>query len=1413
MECKTSGLKVFLFSHELVSQKKNCDPRGGRRTTDSTVRKAAPTTSVSLRKKKSNIEEKGRDGERITIIIMDPVADTVPILNQEEFLLRLEIIAEEKQARRRAEFLVFADSDVKACKLFANMPAIEIAHCVKGMLIFLADDYDRIREIIAKMIHNAVSYIKDTPENRPSLHGVIRELQPILVCSLGSADFSEGNEEARLAMFELFLMVLKSKSYFMEHPEQMGDVALIIEKGLLDTYARINQLAATALVSWASDYASQVSDNVAYVMPAVRQCLKAKQTSVRVSVLKALSVLAGVSTEIPNEICDDLWKLIIVENFTFKLTYIDLVKNSLLLSKPRTDEYYSKILLPILPILEDECEKMRDFAWKSWSEAANCFPFPTEIVRDNYDFPPSPCRALVRRYLKLWVPELCSQMKSQINPKIRQMAARGLHMAMEHAKASATGQCDKILESLCCAMSDENLDVVTEVRVCGRVLGKYVPPEIWSLILESIFESLSQSSAGEEALAFSMPLLRDLMDGIPKDSIRAKMLCEVESGRRLFQVVLSCMNFGSTHHEDTIYIIVELSHYMKFEELDDAISRQFLQFCLIKLKFSPDGSPHKSQLVDIVNELPCFSDFFDSLLTKATESLWSLVTDEGWICFEESCSLGGVVILNRYDRVLNLCGRLAHNPAAEPALKLRSLKIVQDMLKRFVKPRNNMNKPENLPIVFQDLLKTCLVPELRNKRGPASSVIHSAVVEVLTTAIFSVELNDEHFQGSDPDLCKEMAELVDHPKFETRGKALLICNSRLPHVGESAANLVIKTIFPAALAGLEDGQASNRVLSAQTLGIVCSELAKNDRISNKQKNDVYSESLARLFALIPAEKPPFNAQFLEELKRIGLLAPTIFATEKRRLEEIAVQNMNSKIDKSFIKFFASARLVTRCQSNLAAANERKVDPETKKWRTVVGLEVHAQIKSKSKLFSQAGTAFRAAPNALVSPFDAGHPGTLPVLNKRCVEAGVATALALNCRINNVSTFDRKHYFYADLPAGYQITQQRLPLAVDGFLEFPVFNNDVLKMYRSKIKQIQLEQDSGKSLHDEDRSLVDLNRAGVGLMEIVCEPDLGSSAEAVSFVKELILVLKTIKTCDCLMEEGSLRVDVNVSVCKEGDSELGTRTEIKNLSSLNAVAKAVECESKRQISEVMSGRKVFNETRAFDDVKKVTVSMRVKETKVDYRFMPEPNLPPLILSEVIDVGMIERSLPELPSESRQRLLKNFLLKPLVAEAIVNNGRLLEFFLEVMSKNPELKPSNVANFLLIHVLAEAAEQGLDDFRELRSLTNTLVADLLLLVEAETITMDSAGKIIKKIAGGDQRHPQDIAENDGLVTEKNEDLIKAWCSEILENNPDLVKKAKKGKSRALNKLIQQLGKEHGDKLHMGKAARIIKEMVEKS
>uniref|UniRef100_A0A452UMA7 Glutamyl-tRNA(Gln) amidotransferase subunit B, mitochondrial n=1 Tax=Ursus maritimus TaxID=29073 RepID=A0A452UMA7_URSMA len=496
-----------------------------------------------------------------------------------------------------------------------------------------------------------------------------------------------------------------------------------------------------------------------------------------------------------------------------------------------------------------------------------------------------------------------------------------------------------------------------------------------------------------------------------------------------------------------------------------------------------------------------------------------------------------------------------------------------------------------------------------------------------------------------------------------------------------------------------------------------------------------------------------------------------------------------------------------------------------KWAAVVGLEIHAQISSNSKLFSGSQVHFAAPPNSLVSFFDASLPGTLPVLNRRCVEAAVMTGLALSCRINKKSLFDRKHYFYADLPAGYQITQQRLPIAVNGSLAYSVCAGKKPSQVITKtvrIKQIQLEQDSGKSLHDELRSqtLIDLNRAGVGLLEVVLEPDMSCGEEAATAVRELQLILQALGTSQANMAEGQLRVDANISVHHPGEP-LGVRTEVKNLNSARFLAKAIDSEIERQIHELENGREILNETRSFDYKLGCTMPMRDKEGKQDYRFMPEPNLPPLLLydtaslppgadpQQVINIDWIRERLPELPSETREKLVQQYGMLPEHSFALLNEVGLLEFFQNVI-KETRAEPKKVTSWVLNIFLGFLKQQNLavnESSQSPRSparssftsgesvgrtdqkqgaccwsasekchgpepspVTPAALAELLSLLDRKAISSSAAKQVFEELWRSKGKTPSQIVSEKRLELMQDEEALERVCHAVMEEHPQV-------------------------------------------
>ncbi|KFQ83020.1 hypothetical protein N335_13051, partial [Phaethon lepturus] len=481
------------------------------------------------------------------------------------------------------------------------------------------------------------------------------------------------------------------------------------------------------------------------------------------------------------------------------------------------------------------------------------------------------------------------------------------------------------------------------------------------------------------------------------------------------------------------------------------------------------------------------------------------------------------------------------------------------------------------------------------------------------------------------------------------------------------------------------------------------------------------------------------------------------------------------------------------------------------WVPVVGLEIHAQISSNSKLFSGSQVQFAAPPNSLVSFFDASLPGTLPVLNRRCVEAAVMTALALNCSINKKSLFDRKHYFYADLPAGYQITQQRVPIAVNGSLSYSLcIDNKMSQMVTKtvRIKQIQLEQDSGKSLHDDTRSqtLVDLNRAGVGLMEVVMEPDMCCGEEAAAAVRELQLILQTLGSSQAVMAEGQLRVDANVSVHHPGEP-YGARTEVKNINSIRFLARAVDYEIQRQIEELENGGTILNETRAFDSKLGCTVPMRDKEGKQDYRFMPEPNLPPLILydakslpanmnhQQVVNIDWIHGRLPDLPSVKRTKLVEQYGILPEHSFTLLNEDGLTEFFENVV-KQTQMKPKKVIGWILKDLLSYLKQHSLT-VKERRGLLITTVvkqnpvsslilADLLNLLEKKEISSTAAKQVLAELWKGEGKTPLEIVKEKKLELIQDQKELEQICQTVIDGQENEVMAIKAGNQKVLNKLI---------------------------
>jgi aspartyl-tRNA(Asn)/glutamyl-tRNA(Gln) amidotransferase subunit B len=456
------------------------------------------------------------------------------------------------------------------------------------------------------------------------------------------------------------------------------------------------------------------------------------------------------------------------------------------------------------------------------------------------------------------------------------------------------------------------------------------------------------------------------------------------------------------------------------------------------------------------------------------------------------------------------------------------------------------------------------------------------------------------------------------------------------------------------------------------------------------------------------------------------------------------------------------------------------------WEVVIGMEVHAQVTSKAKLFSGASTAFGGEPNSHVSLVDAAMPGMLPVINEECVRQAVRTGLGLNARINLKSVFDRKNYFYPDLPQGYQISQYKSPIVGEGEVVVELPDGETARV---GIERLHLEQDAGKSLHDQHAavSLVDLNRSGVALMEIVTKPDLRSAEDAKAFLRKLRSILRYLGTCDGDMEKGNLRADVNVSVRRPGDP-YGTRCEIKNLNSFHFIGRAIEHEARRQIEIIEDGGSIEQETRLFDPGKGETRSMRSKEEAHDYRYFPDPDLLPLELTQA-EVDELKAHLPELPDEKRERFVRTYALTPYEADVLVAERVTADYF-EAVAKGRDAKLA--ANWVINELFGRLNKEGKDIAAS--PLSDAQLRDILDLIADGTIS----GKIAKDVfeivwdEGGD---PRAIVTARGLQQVTDLGALVKLVDDIIAKNPDKVGDARTN-PKAIGWFVGQVMKASGGK-----------------
>ena len=460
-----------------------------------------------------------------------------------------------------------------------------------------------------------------------------------------------------------------------------------------------------------------------------------------------------------------------------------------------------------------------------------------------------------------------------------------------------------------------------------------------------------------------------------------------------------------------------------------------------------------------------------------------------------------------------------------------------------------------------------------------------------------------------------------------------------------------------------------------------------------------------------------------------------------------------------------------------------LEGQTGKWEVIIGLEVHAQVTSNAKLFSSSSTKFGSDPNSQVSLVDAAMPGMLPVINKYCVEQAIKTGLGLKAKINNFSKFDRKNYFYADLPQGYQISQFKFPIVGEGkvILDMPYGTKEV------GIERLHLEQDAGKSLHDQDpqNSFVDLNRSGVALMEIVGQPDLRSPEEVGQYVKKLRSIMRYLNTCDGNMDEGSLRADVNVSVRKVGSTELGTRCEIKNVNSIKFMQQAIEYEAKRQIEIIEQGGAINQETRLFDTKKMETRSMRSKEDAHDYRYFPDPDLLPLELDQDY-VDTIKKSLPELPDEKKSRLMNDFGLSSYDASIIISDQEISTYYEEV-AKNSDYKLA--ANWMIVELFGILNKENKEIKDSPVSAKN--LSKLINLIKDNTISGKIAKTVFEDMIKGDQ-DPEVIINKKGLKQQSDPKELEKIIDKIVQSNLDKVEQYKSGKDKLFGFFVGQAMKE---------------------
>jgi aspartyl-tRNA(Asn)/glutamyl-tRNA(Gln) amidotransferase subunit B len=460
-----------------------------------------------------------------------------------------------------------------------------------------------------------------------------------------------------------------------------------------------------------------------------------------------------------------------------------------------------------------------------------------------------------------------------------------------------------------------------------------------------------------------------------------------------------------------------------------------------------------------------------------------------------------------------------------------------------------------------------------------------------------------------------------------------------------------------------------------------------------------------------------------------------------------------------------------------------------KYEVVIGLEIHSQLKTESKIFCGCSTKFGASPNAQACPVCIGMPGVLPVLNKKAVEYAVKAGIATNCDINRDSRFARKNYFYPDLPMGYQITQFDLPIAVNGNIDITLDNGEIKNI---GITRIHMENDAGKSTHDtlRDVSLVNLNRAGVPLIELVTEPDLRSAREAAAFMKKIHAIVKFIGVCDGNMQEGSLRCDANVSLRPYGQEAFGTRTEMKNLNSFKNIEKAIEYEIERQTDILEEGGEVIQETRLWDADKEISTSMRSKEDAHDYRYFPDPDLLPVIIDDTW-FDEIRNSIPELPEEKKQRFVDDLGLPDADAELLVSSYEIATYFEECTALFN--KPKLIANWIIGSLigLLKSIDRDIDQ----SPVSPKGLVDLLTLIDKDVISGTAAKKVFEEMSVSGKT-PMEIVDEMGLAQVSDSSELEGIVDKIIADNPEEADAFRGGKTKLMGFFVGQVMKASGGK-----------------